>query len=473
MEHKDRLSELQIKEKYDAGHSSLPWDFLTPEKQLVKIDLQKIVESAHPGTTIKSLPPQILYHSIMMAGLENCVEALPYLSQEQLVRMMDYDAWKEDFLEPKKAFRWLKLFKKIGATGIATRYQALDEEYQIGLLQKFINIYSLEEFEKFSQPDQDSCIPLPGNEIYYQIKTDDQETVDFIKDLVESALALNVEYAFSLLNHAAYLPPNEPEFLLNQFRKARLEEDGFVSYDESSKIFLEIDADELKRKWMRGRNLNQAESTTTQLSEQVSQEKHFLDDVLFVAQQNKSLTEVDALNLQQGFLFLGNCLCAATKIEPDDLNGLGRVLEQAKALASLGLEYLSNGDETLALKVINSEYPKNLFRVGLSLIYGLQRNFLERLETLKISGIENLKKLQKQRRWGEIIWKLDTEYAQVFGFEETEALKGLFNRFPMVLSQKRDETTGIEKLVFKTISSVDRLNKLKYAVDLIIANLQK
>ena len=42
---------------------------------------------------------------------------------------------------------------------------------------------------------------------------------------------------------------NESELLLTQFRRARLEEDGFVTYEESTELTQELDLEQYYTKW--------------------------------------------------------------------------------------------------------------------------------------------------------------------------------------------------------------------------------
>ena len=59
-------------------------------------------------------------------------------------------------------------------------------------------------------------------------------------------------------------------------------------------------------------------------------------------------------------------------------NGDGRcprfakLLEHSGSLCSLGLEYLSGGQENLARRILTAESPKTLFRLGLTMMRRLQ-----------------------------------------------------------------------------------------------------
>ena len=307
-------SDFSIKASYDTG-----WKFLSSSKpdinsHLITLDINQILKIPNIKDFIASLPPQLIYHSIKLQGLSDSLEILPYLTKEQLIRILDYDVWYKDMLVPHRAFEWLRCFKYLGIHGIFTRYKALDEEYQIALLQKYIEIYSNEELEKLPENIKDEIKILPCNTLFYRIKTDNKDIQSFIEELIESGLATDIAYTYNLLLTAAMSPPHEAELLISQFRRARLEEDGFVTYEESLKAFLPIDLHHIKSKI---KALSYAQLSTddhnSNLIMQINNYNNynyvnFLQHTLSNATNNQQWNTDDALTLQQGIVFLANSL---------------------------------------------------------------------------------------------------------------------------------------------------------------------
>src|SRR5690606_7530275 len=92
----------------------------------------------------------------------------------------------------------------------------------------------------------------------------------------------------------------------------------------------------------------------------------FLASVLQRGMSQWSVDEYAAI--AQGFTYLGNSLCAATRLEPDNVPGLRNVLGLAQSAASLGLEYLANGEPETGVEILAAEHPQLIFRAGLTLV---------------------------------------------------------------------------------------------------------
>jgi len=446
-----RLSGLSTNSIYDSGLANLAWDDVPSGANLLHLDVDSIVARSDAKALVQSLPPQILYHAIKLKGLSESEELLTLLSTNQITRILDYDSWPSDALSPIQAFRWLSGFKKLGVTGIASRFRKLEEEYQIALLEKFLKSYDLEEFEKLGPNEQDQLIAFPGNELFYQILSDEEEVHTFIKDLFASAISTDMNYAVNLLLYSTYMPPNESEFTLQQFRRARLEEDGFVSYQESLLAFETLDIEPLKSKWSQATRDQSIFKDKLMAFQNNLESMSFLEAVVLEASAADLWTDEDGLRFQQATLYLANCLSVACRLEVDDIQGLNRILEQQKAMISLGLDYVSTGKPELACQVLKFEHPKTLFRLGLSLIRRLQQSSIERLSTYNLP-VEQLSIYSKKQQWGAAQDYLDQKLLTDIGLQLNEALKGLFNRFPMRADLNSDDKNHIK---FKLIDSMN------------------
>lgn len=333
-----RLSEDHLRGVYGTGHQALPIKpLVAPELAPAKVDLDALLNQEDPIAAVQAVPSQALYHALVERGPEDALEVLELVSDEQLTRILDYDAWSEDQLAPLKLIRWLDLFKEMGPEQLYRRFHDLEEEYQIALLGPMIDIVDEEEYEKLLDVQQDEFHRLPCGTLFYKIKSSDPRITGFVESLVEATLASDVNYAYALLTHAAFMPPNESEADLARFRRARLEEDGFVSYQESLRYFAPLDLGALRRKWeLRGIPAKKLEPTAVATQREGVR---LIDRVLASGAFSVHETE----DLSRGFGVLANALCAATKIEADDSRGLRRLFSQAQALANLGLEWLHKG----------------------------------------------------------------------------------------------------------------------------------
>lgn len=458
----NRLSDSFVAASLDAGHQNLAWEPGPPSGFLAGIDIKAILADPNAAEIVPELPAQALYYAMKQQGLEESLDLLPLLTSEQVERMFDYDAWSQDELVPKKFFNFLKAFGEVSREQLYERFSDLDEEYQLAALQGFFKVYEVENAFDLPEGVAETAYRMPCDKVFYEILSDDPEDVALIEELMEAIKENNMRYAYSILGHATYQPPGEALAQVARFRRGRLEDDGFVSYEESLGIFAPIDHRALLQKW------NEVDTSLdlTSLALQGGSGL-FLDAVLLTArEQNVALDELYALH--QGFLYLANSLCAATQVGPEDVAGLHRLLEQGKALLSLGLEYLAQGQLEVGVKVLQGESPRTLFRVGLSLVEELRGEVIERLEAMQWPRVDRLRRFYTARQWGQILLELDRHWLTNIGLQAGEILKGLFNRFPMVPMRMMQDQN---RIVFAPIVNLRELLQLERNVQTIMGYL--
>lgn len=454
-----RLSEDTITAAYETGQQGLAirnhetLDLLAPEP----VDLDKLLLAEDAEAAVQAVPPQPLYQALMMRGPEDCLDVLELMSREQAVRIFDYDVWTDDKLTPAKALRWLKLYRDIGPEQLYRRFRELDEEYQTALLGPYIEYLDLEEYEQLPDHERDVYNAMPCSTAYYKIKGGDAAIDDIVASLIDVSLGQDIEYSYSLLAHSAYLPPGEQEALISQFRRARLEEDGFVTHEESLAAFRPLDLAALEAKWrpQGEHDMSHAMAVTAKVS----------DDLFFVRVMHQAAGRISADEyalISQGNAMLGNTLSAAARIETDDLDGLRRLLKHAQALVSLGLEYLAAGDVDLAVKVLVKEHPQVLFRAGLSLIGRLQEAMCERFVALNLPGADECVRYLRMDRRGMLMHGIDQKLGPVLGLQRVEILKGLFNRFPLA---PETIVPGAARITFRPVASLSSLTELAAIAD--------
>lgn len=465
----NRLTDFALVAGLDAGHQNLPWNPGQPGGLLASVDLKAIMKDPHAAAIVPSLPVQPLYYALKQQGLEESLDVLPLLTDEQVVRLIDYEAWSHDRLDPKKLFDFLKAFGEVNSEELYRRFSELDEEYQLASMQSKVRVYEFDSIDDLSEDLADRLQAMPCGKVFYEILTEDQEEYEVINSLIEASKEHNTRYAYALLGHAAYAPPNEIEDQVAQFRKARLEEDGFISFNESLELFAPIDRQKLSQRW------NEARASTQGLLPAWDKNFSFLD--LTLAKARDSGIDIDELfRIHQGFLYLANALCAAARVEPDDVQGLHRLLEQGKSLASLGLESLAKGQLDVGLEILRAEAPKTLFKVGISIVEELRQGVVDKVKALGLPGADELARYYAARQWGKILVLLERQWLERIGLEATEILKGLFNRFPMFpFEEALDDTSGkaadkkaAPRIIFQPIYGLDAFRELEISVAVIL-----
>lgn len=456
-----RLSEDAIKATWDSGFQALPWKAEEAKSFLPAVNFKELLNAKDPATAVQAIDRRAMYLALANANPEDALEIMPLLSKEQFVAVIDYEGWQEDRLVIHNVIRWLDVYKHIGIDQMFKRFRDLDEEYQIGMLAPYVDLVDEEAFEKLSQEEQDQFFPLPCNTLWYRIKGNDEKVEEFVTALVQGGLGEDVSYTYSLLSHAAYVPPNEDEELIKQFRAARLEEDGFALYEESKALFAPFDG---QRYYEQFKHADSHSETIVQgLTHHWNGVGLFLDAVMGKIVGSTAIDHEAQENMKISFIHLANMLASVCHVQPDDVSSLTRILDQSRHIVSLGLEVLSAGSLDRARDILMQERPKVIFQFGLSVVNTIRDDALDAIRQNDWPAADKIEQYYKQLKFGALLWTIDTTLVEAAGLETAEMLKGLFNRFPMVPEGKKG-TDGAERIQFHPVGSVADVQKLTDAV---------
>jgi hypothetical protein len=455
------LSEFRVTSIYDTGHLAFPVEMPKPSESLAPTDLSKMLEQPNCQELIQALSPLTVYRALVAADPEVRLEVADKLTSEQVTGIFDFDIWKEDRISPRSAFQWLKIFGEVGTEELYTRFKQLDEDYQLAILGPFVRVYDQEEYERMSDAQQDRLTALPASEFYYEISTADPDIFEGIENLIESTMAHDMAYTISLLAHACFLPPAEQELLAAQFRKARIEEEGFVSFEESLSSFSSINLDEKFRQWHP--QMEMASQDLVAFMPNLNKDG-FLAKVLAFGRKNKwTLQEIEGLN--SGFMFVANNLCAASQIETDDERGLAMIIHQVKSLSGLALEVLSAGDLDRAATILLREHPKTLFRTGMTLINQVRDRLLKTFEEAGLPEARTIANLLTQGKFGRALESVEINWLDSLGLQNLEVLKAFFNRYPLRPSIQKAGAEVDVRMNFAPVDSVAALIDLEQCLD--------
>ena len=371
--------------------------------------------------------PCVIYRFLQDQSPETCLPILPLLSEEQFVRLFDYDVWQRDRLSPPAAFRWLDLYRRIDSRELLHRFRSLDEEYQLAIMSPLVALIAHEELEQLDPRQQDCYSPLPCHKLYYTVTSEQVEVREAVAACIETLLTQDLEWTYALLTHASGCLANEHEMLMSQFRTARMEEDGYVSFTESNKIFVPIDLDDYRQRWQG--------TATAALTTPAAPEDWFTRVIAYATSQ-RLFDAATQERVQLKLLFCSNTLCAATLTEVSDRHGVKQILQQTRAIIGLGLDYLSRGDLQRSADILAAEHSHVLFRVGMTLIYQVQEELLPTLQCRQLPQIEVFTRLYKMRKWQGLHDFMDVHWLDALGYEQLEVLKGIFARCPHLLSEE-------------------------------------
>ncbi len=377
---------------------------------------------------LAAVHPCVIYRFLQEKSPEACLQLLPLLSEEQFVRLFDYDVWQREQLSPPAAFHWLDLYRRIDAHELLRRFRSLDEEYQLAIMAPLIKLVTHEELERLDPRQQDDYAPLPCHKLYYVVTSAQADVREAVSACIETWLTQDLAWTYALLTHASGCLANEQEMLMLQFRTARMEEDGYVSFTESNKIFVPIDLDDCRQRW-------QGPASTAPASQAPLED--WFARVIAYANSQQLFDAATREQVQLKLLFCSNTLCAATLTEISDKHGVKQILQQTRAIVGLALDYLSGGSLPRSAEILAVEHSQTLFRVGMTLSYRAQEELLSMLPRHRLPQIEVFLRLYKMRRWQGLHDFMDMNWLDALGYEQLELLKGIFARFPYLISAER------------------------------------
>lgn len=437
-----RLSSELLSRTYQSGHQAFSVPGLS-EWQVPVVDIKKLVNSgADLRGVISRMTPQALWLAIEeVGGPGEALEILPLITNEQFRRLADYDVWRDDRLVSQAVFSWLQAFRAASPTLSYERFRGLDEEYQIATLAPYLRVVEPEQFEDLSESEQDKLRSLPGGALYYEVTSDEIAIQQGVEDLVSAAMAEDMAYTMNLLIYAAFSPPGEAEHQCLQFRRARLEEDGFLDSVEAASFFVPraLDRDAL--------------AVRTTMHPKVRQENS--DFFRRCQEELESQDDFDSLMWRQTVFYLMNGIISATNIGPQDRQSLKIVSRHTIGLLNLSLDQLAAGDVVVGARILKDVPIKRLFQNSVQLVDRRRRLAIAILSDvwgIAPSDVAALTKWLRDQKFAKILEWFDRN-VQCLTFEWVQFLKGLFNRFPLVMAEKAGDSSRCQ---FRpVVSSVD------------------
>ena len=464
-----RLSEDSLREAFDSGLNALPWqvgvgsDSNQPTQLPIfrSVDLSAMLESPQARDEIQALPPQLLYQAMAERGLDDCLDVLPLVSRDQMERIFDFSSWRDQRLVRSDVFRWLTLFRQVSREEMYRRFRDLEEEIQIALLQPILRMYDDTDYEKMTDEEQDSLSRMPCGKVFYRVESNDPSDHQVIESLMQVLVSEDLPFAYSLIANAAFSPPQESEEQAAQFRKARLEEDGFVTHEDGLKPFIPADPHHLRREWLLRLA---ATAPKDQQGLETIRTGRFLEQVLDHARAHGGdQEEID--HVSQRLMHLVNTIAAGLRMEPADVESMRRLLEQVASMTSLGLEYIAAGQPALGWELLRFEHPQMLFRSALGLVEELRLHTLKKLREQGVATAEYLGRIMHMQKYGEVLLWIDRRMLETVGFENAELLKGLFNRFPMRPVTRTTLADGAERVIFTPLATLTDLRALQASLE--------
>ncbi|MCY4381290.1 MAG: DUF6178 family protein [Proteobacteria bacterium] len=415
--------------------------------------------------SVQNQPIYHLYLGLLEQDEENLLTIMNYLSQEQLTHLLDLDAWQDDLLNINRAVAWLKPYAKISSQVLYQRFASLDEEYQVLIFSGLVHGYSPEDMADLPTTEQDQLFSLPQGAYYYKILSDHPQIIETTLDLISALEEQHMEHVLSLFAHIQWLPEWEVLERANRFRIARLEELGF-SPQQRARANLHPYTPQAMTKFCQGiQQIKKACSATIpnnfdqqSLLPNDQPDQPFIFAVLHYLNSHRLWSEETYQEKIENWLFCTNQLSSALGIHPSKSTDRDFLFEHILAAASLALDELSGHNLMVASQILKQTSVLDFMKYTQSRLKTLKKQIAQLLQEYSLVS-DSFDFFVDSDRYA-LIQQEIAESSLFFGLQNTELLKGFFNRFTLLLDDS--ESHGIAGFHSVDLSSQTHNNKKQH-----------
>lgn len=202
--------------------------------------IRAILDHDHARDLVRQMDPQGLHALIHDAGLEDCHDLILMASAEQVQHLMDHDVWSRDRLEPERFATWLAILLQHEDEDLAEALDTLDPELIPLWLRQRIGVLFWEHDRELLDAIEAPVMSSPDG-VYALVVPDEEADGPLIRLLLERLYALDVGVGRRALETVRWELSAQLEEQACQARLARLEDQGFVPFDEAREVYAWLD----------------------------------------------------------------------------------------------------------------------------------------------------------------------------------------------------------------------------------------
>ncbi|ROQ89805.1 DUF6178 family protein [Desulfosoma caldarium] len=329
--------------------------------------METIISRPDAEAVAAALSDQDFYLTVKEIGAEDALPLLAVASLDQITHVFDLEMWRKDRIVPGPAIQWLdRLFRADPKRMLAWLYAA-DFELLVSLFKKWIRVAQ--------RPDE--IDPLEAVDFLPKNTLDDQYYWETFYPQFEHLIRQVLSYLFEthygfykeLMDHLLWALEPEMEEEAYRFHRGRLEDRAIPDYYDALEIYKPLDLRSIPFEKIPLSEPSQDEGPSSPGFALIPMaEGALLQRAL--AQVNDSRL-VDTLRWEMAAL--ANKIVVADGLAPDVPDDLHEAAEKAAAMVNLGLDLLSAGNESLALRAVQEVYMEHLFRAAQAKVFGVQK----------------------------------------------------------------------------------------------------
>jgi hypothetical protein len=381
---------------------------------------------------VKALPREEVFLTIKSLDEEDALTLVALTSPSQLRFILDVELWKKDDIDEAKVLAWLGRLLAAGESKIIEFVTTVDMELLAIILRKLV--YLLPNEEGVVIPEG---LPSIMADEFFTILSNYPEDTENIGLFLRIVRQADQDLFYTMLCAAHGMEEAETQEEAFRWRTSRLEESGFLDFDEAVEIYGYLSEDESRRVASTSPHLyyaaDEAAPAAPTFPVLLADRKNFFYEVL-VSVEERALRN----RLRHEIAFSANRLLVADADHLGEIASIKKAVERLFSLVNVGLLFLAEGDKAAAARVLADVPLREIFQIGFS-----------RVADLRTSGAE-----LARRYWPE--WA-----ARGFGFleyDQAEMMKGLMMRVPQHYGVEGDS------LGFRDFGTMDEVRVARRAL---------
>lgn len=328
--------------------------------------LRYLFLSRNPEPLVHHLPELDLFLTVKEVGEKDAFPLLSLTTPEQFQFVLDLDCWKKDRLDRGSILHWIEILLESGEKKIAQFVQSTDLEFLALLFKKFLRV-TTHEGEPAEAGEKNALFTLDQ---YYFVSFKGKGSREVLEPLLKIFSLIDGEGYRRLMESLIWELESDLEETGYRQRNARLAEFGFPGFEEALGIYRFIDPNSLLIK----KSLPSTEEKKVREKDNPSFYLNFREEGPFFSSIVKKIEdreEQDRLAIE--LTTLCNRALVAEPADPSSLEEIERITKKVLHYLNLGLQYVSQRDETKALEVLQGLALEKLFQCGISLTLLLKR----------------------------------------------------------------------------------------------------
>jgi hypothetical protein len=332
-----------------------------------------IISAPEAERLVQSFSPETLFYTVKEIGVSDAGDLLSMAVPEQIKALFDLDCWRKDRADLGRMGEWIEAMAEGGRRLMADALMELDLELVTLLLRKYLKVHRLDEAQAALEVLSRQVMQFDEHYVVEVVRRDN--ILPLIQEFLEEIFERDYDYFASLMEEIYWGADAELEEEAYQFRRTRLEDQGFPDYFDAQSVFAYLNP----QKFCEIRAGYVAPSREDLLSEDAMSPP---DMALIEPGADHSLLNVALTagfaaqgkrQLRSEMAMVTNQVLVARAIDFGDLDAVRTAVELTHHYLNLGLEHLAGGDLASAIKHLRDTHLKLLFRLGVSLTIDLRK----------------------------------------------------------------------------------------------------